>query len=105
MQPTFIYHGVMAKMRIIARPHSSRDEVVVPPSSRDLITVRVKAPATDGKANSAVCRTLAQWAQVAPSTVVVTNGHTSRIKTIEFKTLDKPPTATASQEKAQKGKP
>ena len=78
----------MVKTRVIVKPNASHAEVIAPSTPQDMMTVKVKAPAKDNKANEAVCKELARWANVAPSSVSVVNGHTARIKTIEFKTLD-----------------
>ena len=50
----------------------------------NMIVVHVKAPATDGKANDALVRYLADRLKVAKSQVVIVSGHTSRFKRIEI---------------------
>lgn len=48
----------------------------------------VTAAAEGGKANAAVCETIAKWAGVSKSSVSIVRGHTVPVKTVEFATLD-----------------
>jgi uncharacterized protein YggU (UPF0235/DUF167 family) len=81
----------MIKLRIKARPRARCDEVLPASELDGLMTVAVTAAAADGKANAAICKTLAQWAGVPPSSVTITSGHTARIKTVAFATVDQVP--------------
>ena len=84
----------MIKLRVRVKPRAGRSEVLSAGgrSSDELLTVAVTAAAEGGKANAAVCETLAAWAGVPKSTVTITRGHTARIKTVELATLDELPT-------------
>ena len=78
------------------KPRAGHNEVLVPDgwqsaSSDELITVVVTAAAEGGKANTAVRETLAKWAGVPKSSVTIERGHTARIKTVQFATLEKLP--------------
>jgi len=65
---------------------------VVPGASRsaiagwlgDRLKVRVSAPPEQGKANQAVCHTLAKALGVSPRAVEIVAGHTSAEKTVEI---------------------
>ena len=48
------------------------------------LRVRVTATATDGKANKAVVKLLAKHLGVAPSSIEIVRGHTSRDKLIRY---------------------
>jgi uncharacterized protein (TIGR00251 family) len=48
-----------------------------------VLVVRVRAPATDGKANEAVERVLAAALGLSRRDVTIITGHTSRTKTVE----------------------
>ena len=78
----------MLKVRIKVKPGARRSEIIPAQTPDGLLTVAVTAPAESGKANSAVCEVLAKWAGVSKSTVAITRGHASRIKTVEFSALD-----------------
>ena len=52
----------------------------------DVLAVYVTAAPEDGKANEAMIRLLASHFDVAPSSVVIVRGHTSRHKLIEIQT-------------------
>ena len=82
----------MIKLRVRVKPRAGRSEVLSAGRSPDgLLTVAVTAAAEEGKANAAVCEVLAAWTGVPKSTVTITRGHTARIKTVEFATLDELP--------------
>ena len=54
----------------------------------DQVKVWVTAAPTDGQANDAVCRLIADRLDVAPSAVSVKRGQTSREKTLAISGLD-----------------
>jgi uncharacterized protein YggU (UPF0235/DUF167 family) len=83
----------MVKLRIKVNPGARCNAVIAPQSPDGLTIVAVTAVAEGGKANAAVCKTLAKWAQVPKSSVTVISGHAARIKTVEFATLDLLPVA------------
>lgn len=74
-------------MRLTVRVHPKARTTVVggrygsgePP----VLIVRVAAPATDGRANAAVTRALADAFDVAAAGVRIVSGHTHRTKIIE----------------------
>lgn len=50
--------------------------------------VSVKEPPTDGKANRAIERALAEYFHVPPARVRIVSGHASREKVVEVKALE-----------------
>ena len=60
-------------------------------SPDELTVVTVTAAAEGGKANTAVCKTLAKWARVPKASVSIVRGRTASVKTVEFATLDELP--------------
>ncbi len=76
----------MALLRIRAQPKASRDEIGDWLDDGTL-RVRVTAPPEGGKANAAVVRLLAKLLKVAPSSITIVLGQTSRIKTLELSDL------------------
>lgn len=73
-EPTFI--------DVIVAPRSSKNEVGGLVGDR--IRVKVTAPAEGGKANSAVIRLIAEWANVPKSSVSIVSGHKCRRKTLKI---------------------
>jgi uncharacterized protein (TIGR00251 family) len=65
-------------LRVHVQPRAGRD--VVTGRHGDALKVRVTAAPTDGRANDAVARLLAASFGVAPSTVELVSGWTSRTK-------------------------
>jgi uncharacterized protein (TIGR00251 family) len=62
------------------QPRAHRDEVVG--ERAGAIVIRVTAPPVDDRANHALCRLIAKKARVAPSSVAVVRGRTSRDKLV-----------------------
>lgn len=54
----------------------------------DVLIVRVSAPPLDGRANSAVCRVLAEALGVRPSSVSIVRGQRSRDKVVAAEGVD-----------------
>ena len=52
------------------------------------IVIRVTAPPVDGRANEALCRLIAKAAGVAPSSVQIVRGHSSRDKVVRVADVD-----------------
>ncbi|PKQ17401.1 MAG: hypothetical protein CVT67_00945 [Actinobacteria bacterium HGW-Actinobacteria-7] len=72
----------MARIAVHVTPRSGRDEVAGWRGSE--LSVRVTSPPEDGKANAAVCRTLATSLGVAKSTIKVVRGGGARHKVVEI---------------------
>jgi uncharacterized protein len=77
-----------AGIRVLVRvsPKSTREGVegIVETAQGGALTVRVRAVAEKGEANRAVERVIAEWIGVAKSSVAVSAGGKSRIKTVEI---------------------
>jgi uncharacterized protein (TIGR00251 family) len=76
--------GLMLTVRV--SPKASRDGIdglADTPQGR-AVQVRVRAVPDEGKANAAVAAVVAKWLGVPGSTVSVTRGHKSRVKTLEL---------------------
>ena len=71
----------MVKRNVLVRPRSSR--TAVGGSHDDLLVVRVREPATDGRANRAVVDAIATAMRVAKGSVRVHSGMSSRYKVVE----------------------
>jgi uncharacterized protein (TIGR00251 family) len=73
-------------LKVRVQPGSSRNEVV---GKRDgAVIVRVTAAPTDGKANTAACKVLAERVGIPPSRVEVVRGALRRDKVIRLIGLD-----------------
>lgn len=70
------------KFSVRVTPNASKNEII----SREngVLRVRVCASAHDGKANEALIKFLAKEFRVAPTTIVILKGMTSRTKLIEI---------------------
>jgi uncharacterized protein len=80
------YARAMGDLRVRLQPRAKREEVV---GVRDgALVVRVTAPPVDGRANAALCKLLGRVLGVAPSTVAVVRGGTSRDKLVRVDGLD-----------------
>lgn len=76
----------MGDLNIRLQPRARRNEIV---GVRDgALVVRVTAPPVDGKANGALCKLLAKALGVAPSTVAVVRGQSSRDKVVRVDGVD-----------------
>jgi uncharacterized protein (TIGR00251 family) len=74
-----------ARIEVRLQPRSSRDELI---GLRDgVLAARVCAAPADGAANRALCRLIAQRANVAPSRVEVIRGERGRLKLIRVSGL------------------
>lgn len=70
------------RLSIRVIPNASKDEVV---GWRDaVLCVRVRVPAQGGRANEAVCKTLARHLQCRAREVRLVSGATSRRKVVEL---------------------
>jgi len=69
------------KIRVEVKPNSKVPGIE---AVENHLVVRVKEPPTEGRANAAVVRAVADYYRVAPSDVRVVSGYTSRRKTLEI---------------------
>jgi len=67
-------------------PNANREEVI---KQGDEYVVRVKVPPTEGKANEAVIKLIADHLRVPKSTVRIASGVTGRNKILEIKTTQR----------------
>lgn len=71
------------KISVRIKPNSRHREEVVK-NNDDTLTVYVKAPAIEGRANAAAIKLLAKHFKVAPSKVKLVRGATSKYKIFEI---------------------
>jgi hypothetical protein len=82
MNAFFVKQKQGITLNIYVQPGSAKDQVGG--TYLDRLKVKVKAKATDGKANEAVLRFVATCFGVAKSCVVIVRGTSSREKTLEI---------------------
>lgn len=75
-----------AILLVHAQPGAGRSEVVG--RYGDALKVRVAAPPDNGRANSAICKLLADQLGLAPSAVQLTSGATGRAKRFRVVGID-----------------
>lgn len=68
------------------QPGAGKDEIVG--MRAGVLAARVTAPASEGRANEALCRLLAKRLRLPRSSVTVVRGHRSRDKLLEIDGLD-----------------
>ena len=71
------------KISVHIKPNSRHREEVVK-NNDDTLTVYVKAPAIEGRANAAAIKLLAKHFKVAPSKVKLVRGATTKYKIFEI---------------------
>lgn len=76
----------MIRLAVRVQPRASRDEVCG--WEDQVLKVRVTAPATEGAANEACLRVLADWLGVPKSHLTILRGARSRHKLIAVASLD-----------------
>jgi len=82
---TAVAGGVMIDVRLT--PRGGRDAIEGTErraDGRTVLKVRVRAAASEGEANAALCRTIARALGVAPRDVTLAGGATSRSKRIRI---------------------
>lgn len=75
-----------ATLHLKARPNSRANQLLV--AADGSVTVRLHAPAQDGKANACLLAYLAEVFGVSKSTVTLAAGHTAPFKKVVLATLD-----------------
>jgi uncharacterized protein (TIGR00251 family) len=76
--------GLTIQVRIV--PNSSGNAVTM--EKEDRLVIRLTAPPVEGKANKSLLRFLAKRLRVAPSSITILRGHTSRDKVLLISGLD-----------------
>ncbi|GAB2790321.1 hypothetical protein GCM10027175_31100 [Hymenobacter latericoloratus] len=71
----------MPVLHLKARPNGRRNQLEVAPDGS--VTVRLNAPAQDGKANACLLGYLAEVFGVAKSSLTLLSGHTAPFKKVE----------------------
>ena len=74
---------IIMKISVRIKPNSRHREEVVK-NDDDTLTVYIKAPAIEGRANAAAIKLLAKHFKVAPSKVKLVRGATSKYKIFEI---------------------
>lgn len=69
-------------LHLKAKPNARRNLLSLAPDGR--VTVRLQAPAQDGKANACLLSYLAEVFGVSKSSVVLLSGHTAPFKKVEL---------------------
>lgn len=69
-------------LRVLLQPGAKADEIVGEHDGE--LKIRLKAPATEGKANTALIKFLAKQFNIPPSKITLQKGHQARHKTIEI---------------------
>lgn len=72
----------MAKYFVTVKPGSSQDKIVE--TAKNELTIYLRAKPHDGEANTALIKLLAKHFDVPKTTIKISRGNHSRIKTIEF---------------------
>ena len=70
------------KYKVTVKPGSSQEKIVK--TSEDELTVYLRAKPHDGEANEALIKLLAEHFNVPKTSISISRGAHSRIKTIEF---------------------
>jgi len=73
-------------LHLKARPNARANQLLVAPDGA--VTVRLKAPPQDGKANACLLAYLADVFGVSKSSVTLLTGHTAPFKKVQLDTLD-----------------
>jgi uncharacterized protein len=74
--------GVELRVRLTPKSAHDKIEGVETRGDDPFLKVRVRANPTDGKANTALEKLIAEWLGLARGRVALTSGHTARIKTV-----------------------
>jgi uncharacterized protein (TIGR00251 family) len=74
-------------LHLKAKPNARANQLQVRPDGG--VTVRLHAPAQDGKANTCLLAYLAQVFGVSKSSITLVSGHTAPFKKVAIETIDK----------------
>lgn len=80
-----IADGVEIRLHLTPRSSFNRIEGLRDTADGPALGARVRAAPSDGEANDAACRLLAEWLGIAQSCVALTAGHKSRIKVLKVR--------------------
>jgi uncharacterized protein (TIGR00251 family) len=75
-------------LHLKAKPNARVNQLLV--DSDGNVTVRLQAPAHDGKANACLLDYLAQVFEVSKSNITLVSGHTSPFKKVAISAVDEP---------------
>ena len=78
-------HAAGATLRVRVKPRAGRD--AIEGVREGALSVRLTAPPIEGEANNALARLLGKAARVAPSSVKILRGASSREKVLRFEGL------------------
>ncbi len=86
--------GLELRVRLTPKSYNDRVEGMCESAEGPALAARVRAVPADGKANSALERLIADWLDIAKSSVSLTAGQKSRVKTV---TISAEPGAMAAR--------
>ncbi len=75
-----------ATLHLKAKPNSKKNQLLV--AADGTVTVRLQAPAQDGKANACLLTFLAEVFGVSKSSITLVTGHTAPFKKVQFDTME-----------------
>ena len=84
--PVLPFSFMPATLHLKAKPNSKVNQLLV--AADGSVTVRLKAPAQDGKANACLLAYLAEVFGVSKSSITLATGHTAPFKKVVLETLD-----------------
>jgi uncharacterized protein (TIGR00251 family) len=85
-------------LHLKAKPNARANQLLVAPDGT--LTVRLKAPAQDGKANACLLAYLAQVFGVSKTAVTLVSGHTAPFKKVEISGLEETAVQAIVQQQA-----
>lgn len=86
-------------LHLKAKPNARANQLLVAPDGT--LTVRLKAPAQDGKANACLLAYLAKVFGVSKTAVTLVSGHTAPFKKVEISGLEETAVQAIIQQLAQ----
>lgn len=82
----YLYIPVPVFLHLKAKPNARANQLQVGPDGG--VTVRLHAPAQDGKANACLLAYLAQVFNVSKSNITLVSGHTAPFKKVAIEAVD-----------------